>query len=176
MQSSVPYNLRFPGQYYDSETGLNQNWNRDYDPLVAKYVESDPIGLVAGVNTYAYVNENPTWAFDPQGLEPKPLPKSRTRLRDCNDDEMAKCKAQCGSRGVQSCKVSQTFRITRTLANGAWLYEWKDGPPSCSCNDPENCPNAFQRAADALGISLATYLIISEGSRLFPPRNAVPVP
>jgi RHS repeat-associated protein len=37
------YNLRFPGQYYDAETGLNQNWNRDYDPMAAGYVESSQI-------------------------------------------------------------------------------------------------------------------------------------
>ncbi len=50
---TFPYNLRFPGQYYQAETGLNQNWNRDYDPLTGKYVESDPIGLNGGVNSYS---------------------------------------------------------------------------------------------------------------------------
>jgi len=39
---TFPYNLRFPGQYYDAETGLSQNWNRDYDPIVARHVESAP--------------------------------------------------------------------------------------------------------------------------------------
>jgi RHS repeat-associated protein len=63
------YNLRYPGQYYDAETGLNQNYFRDYDPLVGKYVESDPIGLRAGVNTYAYVDQNPISHIDPLGLD-----------------------------------------------------------------------------------------------------------
>jgi RHS repeat-associated protein len=62
------YNLRFPGQYYQAETGLNQNYNRDYDPLVGRYVESDPIGLRGGINTYSYVGDNPLWYFDPFGL------------------------------------------------------------------------------------------------------------
>jgi RHS repeat-associated protein len=62
------YNLRFPGQYYDAETGLNQNVNRDYDPLTGKYLESDPIGLAAGVNTYAYVGGDPVSNRDPSGL------------------------------------------------------------------------------------------------------------
>jgi hypothetical protein len=51
-----------------AETGLNQNWNRDYDPLTAKYIESDPLGLKGGNNTYAYVRGNPLTNVDPTGL------------------------------------------------------------------------------------------------------------
>src|SRR5215469_5135265 len=65
---SLPYNLRFPGQYYMAETGLNQNVNRDYDPLTGKYIESDPIGLRGGLNTYNYVANNPISGIDPLGL------------------------------------------------------------------------------------------------------------
>jgi RHS repeat-associated protein len=62
------YNLRFPGQYYDAETGLSQNWMRDYDPLTGKYIESDPIGLRGGsFSTYAYVNGNPISNYDRAG-------------------------------------------------------------------------------------------------------------
>ena len=50
------FNLRFPGQYYDAETGLHYNYFRDYDPSVGRYVESDPIGLEGGSNTYRYAN------------------------------------------------------------------------------------------------------------------------
>ncbi len=62
------YNLRFPGQYYDAETGLSQNMQRDFDPLTGRYVESDPIGLAGGVNTYAYANANPGMLVDLLGL------------------------------------------------------------------------------------------------------------
>jgi RHS repeat-associated protein len=62
------YNLRFPGQYYQAETGLNQNTYRDYDPAVGRYVESDPIGLYAGVNTYSYAHGNPIIFTDALGL------------------------------------------------------------------------------------------------------------
>jgi RHS repeat-associated protein len=43
------------------------NYFRDYDPSVGRYVESDPIGLEAGVNTYSYVGADPLTYFDPRG-------------------------------------------------------------------------------------------------------------
>jgi len=64
----VTYNLRFPGQYVDSETGLFYNYFRDYDPAVGRYVESDPVGLAGGVNTYGYANASPMMLGDLLGL------------------------------------------------------------------------------------------------------------
>jgi RHS repeat-associated protein len=66
----VSMNLRFPGQYVDQETGLNYNHFRDYDPSIGRYVQSDPIGLDGGLNTYLYGYANPIGNFDPEGLDP----------------------------------------------------------------------------------------------------------
>lgn len=65
---SFTCNLRLPGQYFDRETNLHYNYFRDYDPAIGRYVQSDPIGLHGGVNTYGYVGGSPIGRSDPSGL------------------------------------------------------------------------------------------------------------
>jgi RHS repeat-associated protein len=77
------YNLRFPGQIYDSHGGLMQNYFRDYDPAIGRYVESDPIGLLGGLNTYAYARGNPIRNRDELGLA----------IAHCGEDES--CVQKC---------------------------------------------------------------------------------
>ena len=67
---ATKYNLRFPGQYYDAETQSHYNHFRDYDPGIGRYIESDPIGLRGGLNTFAYVYDNPLILSDPTGQCP----------------------------------------------------------------------------------------------------------
>ena len=119
----VQFNLRFPGQYADS-TGLHYNYFRDYEPGTGRYIESDPIGLRAGVNTYLYVAGRPTRWIDPMGLcarsdgpcgPPEPCPEVCYKL--CYDQKIWQCdlapflaSAPCllfgGPVGVALCSVT----------------------------------------------------------------------
>jgi RHS repeat-associated protein len=70
---SIEYNLRFPGQYFDAETGTHYNYFLDYNPQTGRYVQSDPIGQLAGANTYLYAMGSPLGYLDSSGLIlPKP--------------------------------------------------------------------------------------------------------
>ncbi|MFL6621495.1 MAG: RHS repeat-associated core domain-containing protein, partial [Sulfurifustis sp.] len=79
-------NLRYPGQYADTETGLYYNSNRYYDPRTGRYITSDPVGLAGGFNSYGYVDNSPLSYVDPDGLSkrrggmPEPSP-SETAAR-----------------------------------------------------------------------------------------------
>jgi RHS repeat-associated protein len=60
--------VRFIGQWENVETDYFYNYFRDYDPTLGRYLQSDPIGLNAGVNTYTYVLNDPINGVDPFGL------------------------------------------------------------------------------------------------------------
>jgi RHS repeat-associated protein len=65
----VVNNVRFPGQYFDDETGLHYNWHRFYDPETGRYISADPIGLAGeDVNLFSYVGQDPINWIDPWGL------------------------------------------------------------------------------------------------------------
>ncbi|KZT14206.1 hypothetical protein A1D30_19600 [Acidovorax sp. GW101-3H11] len=64
----VTFNLRYPGQYFDKETGLHYNYFRTYAPGTGRYTQGDPIGLDGGWNRFGYVGGNPLSFVDPFGL------------------------------------------------------------------------------------------------------------
>ena len=83
------YNLRLPGQYSDPELGTFYNYFRDYDPATGRYVQSDPIGLKSGLNTFLYVGGSPLSIVDPEGLSWKcePIPPLGVRCTWIDDDD-----------------------------------------------------------------------------------------
>jgi RHS repeat-associated protein len=66
---ALEFSLRFAGQYADKESGNAQNWMRDYSSMLGRYMQSDPIGIAGGVNTYLYVSAQPTTRTDVAGLD-----------------------------------------------------------------------------------------------------------
>ena len=89
--SGYVLNLRFPGQYFDAESGLNYNINRDYEAASGRYLKSDPIGLRGGASTYVYAMSRPLTARDALGLAvgPPPMgpfpPDAPGRIPDASD-------------------------------------------------------------------------------------------
>ena len=60
--TGAPIDLRFPGQWFQAEAGLHQNWMRDYDPTTGRYLQADPLGLVDGASVYGYARRR-VWAL-----------------------------------------------------------------------------------------------------------------
>jgi RHS repeat-associated protein len=77
--------LRFAGQYYDQETNNYYNYFRDYDPTTGRYLQSDPIGVDGGINTYTYVTGNPINKVDIYGLSSK----------SCCNQSWSECTQKC---------------------------------------------------------------------------------
>lgn len=95
--SGVPdVDIGLPGQVYDAETGNWSNGFRDYDSSNGRYLESDPIGIEAGANTYAYTDNNPISSIDPNGLLCFDFDKFADYIRD-NRADLSKTAAALGA-------------------------------------------------------------------------------
>jgi len=114
--------LRFPGQYFDAETGLHQNHHRDYDPSLGRYLQSDPIGLWGGISTFGYVGQNPLRFADPMGLSPLKCVKAVKET----GASYSQCIAEDIVEGAQK-QASATMRDASELAQGASAIAQKSG-------------------------------------------------
>lgn len=188
------FSMRFPGQRYDAASGLNYNYFRDYEPGSGRYSQSDPVGLGGGISTYGYVSNKPLMSVDPTGLIENHITGrwidcgAGCRIRidktvingvvkrhlhwECKRDD-----GECGENGETSHggkweNVPERVRQCALAAGFAGAFSEESEPSERRMTDWEY----WEELTGLTGAALATYLIISEGSRLFPPRNFVPVP
>jgi RHS repeat-associated protein len=98
--STIENPFRFPGQYYDAETGLHYNYHRYYQPETGRYVTPDPIGLGGGANPFVYVGNNPLKFTDPSGLLIYPWHFAITYFAAWNSDH----------------SVSESWKLARQVA------------------------------------------------------------
>jgi RHS repeat-associated protein len=110
--TGIPLTARFPGQWFQSESGLHQNWMRDYDPTIGRYLQADPLGLVDGASVYGYALQSPLMLMlmDPRGLRVDPQADpldptggstKRDASADCPPDQFAENK---------NCKLLKSLR------------------------------------------------------------------
>jgi RHS repeat-associated protein len=135
--TGTPLTARFPGQWFQSESGLHQNWMRDYDPTTGRYQEADPLGLIAGASLYGYANQSPMMYVDPRGENPAAV---------CAIPSVAPL---CG-KVIQMC-------IEGVVIGGIVAYDYLMSPSELeeACQDcannnyppppPEDCPVRYSR-------------------------------
>lgn len=142
------------------------NYFRDYDPSIARYVQSDPIGLAGGINTYAYVAGDPLRSSDAKGLNPSGKPDFW--WRPCNPDQKAECAASCKAQGKEYDYCAERW-VTYPGLNGP-ITRPTGAPISCSCKDPQgqpalscdrNCQNTWKAIRDVVtGVIVVTLVCI----------------
>ncbi|MES9814012.1 MAG: RHS repeat-associated core domain-containing protein [Candidatus Thiodiazotropha sp.] len=156
------FNLRYPGQYHDQESGYYYNYFRTYDPKTGRYLESDPIGLAGDINTYTYVGGDPLIYIDLYGLDTLNLFPPNDRIQIYTSDIQAAegeymVKGHGDEYGVwddrQSGRSAETGPqlAAQELANLIRENGWEPGEPIFlySCNTGDG--NYHQQLADEMG-------------------------
>ncbi|MEQ1712005.1 MAG: RHS repeat-associated core domain-containing protein [Hyphomicrobium sp.] len=131
---SETLNARFPGQWFQVESGLHYNWHRHYDPTIGRYTQPDPLGLDAGVSLYAYGRNSPQAEIDPTGENPIALLCLRYP-RVCG--QVLQC-----IRDPKSCKP-------KFCGAGSQLYKPLCSVPKCNPGDHKSTLDFKLAAAEA---------------------------
>ncbi|GMR26100.1 RHS repeat-associated core domain-containing protein [Stenotrophomonas sepilia] len=178
--------LRFPGQQATDASGLFYNYQREYEPMVGRYSQSDPIGLVGGISTYSYVSGNPASALDRLGLQsgaaramrlPPPAYRPGSGYQQWNPDLPGYGEGQAPAPYIDMSPIHSPIDafigatvslpvIVDALAN-LYFSKKKDGARS----KPTNCPVGtlpIDTAKKSFGLDHGAVETIKEGSAASP--------
>ncbi len=110
---------RFPGQWFQSESGLHLNWMRDYDPTTGRYLQADPLGLVDGASVYGHAAQSPMMNMDPSG--------------QCIGPAIVVCAGYAAGALIGAAALyyvlSETVEICEEMWNDYWLFAKPNDPP-----------------------------------------------
>jgi RHS repeat-associated protein len=176
---------RFPGQWYQSETGLHYNWHRSYDPTVGRYTQPDPLGFIDGPSVYGYAGGQPHAFVDPEGeavfLVPiiggvagLALDYALDKYCSCDASPITSAAAGAAAADFTFPMIKETKRIGgsspylgrasevfRTLTGG---YKLPFRLPAPTVNNPaamsRSLGTVLGRAAGPIGIGYLTYKVI----------------
>lgn len=180
--STITNNLRFPGQYFDGESGLHLNWFRYYDSQTGRYLRTDPVGIpLQDLNTYIYVSNAPNGKYDPFGLfehrqggpwhPPDGISVGCTSLDDCSvlSKKMSLLKKMINShiQWDQEHAIDRHANDIQELQNAynncLAIHQRKcvDQPPECSqpqeCE--EDCKKTVMVVATTVVVGGAVYVV-----------------
>jgi RHS repeat-associated protein len=188
---SLVNSLQYTGHEFDTETNLDFYRARYYDPAVGRFLSEDPTGFKAGVNFYPYVTNDPVNQTDPMGFDSdsqfcrrllekiENVRKNIQRRIGQLDENPLNLPESCpGPASLSKAGHRMLINMDKALlASLEATYAWrcKDKPPSPPVPVPVPADTTV-KAGTAVSVGVIIYYIISEGTRLFPPRNLIPIP
>jgi RHS repeat-associated protein len=157
---SATVNLRMPGQYFDSESGLFYNWNRYYYPAIGRYISSDPIGIDGGLNTFNYANVSPVMFVDLEGLH------DQDKWYGFNDKEFQRWFHRCWKRkgdadaDKEGIEEAHEEWVKRGKPTGGKCYNGPSPEPSPEPSPRTTCgDNCKKQVAIVVAAGGTTYVI-----------------